>query len=69
MAEALAAFEAGARVDGHTPDSGQRFRHHHPYVRGRLALLQLGDGLEPARLFPPAPLSQCGTALAAANPS
>lgn len=57
MAEALAAFEAGARVDGHTPDSGRRFRTTHPTFGDRLAHFPCGDGLEPARLFPPALLT------------
>lgn len=70
MAEALAAFEAAARIDGHPPDSGERSRHHLAYFRDRFAHLLHGMGFEPARSFTPqAYPTPRGTALAAFNPS
>lgn len=53
MAEALAAFEAGARRGGHTPDSGLRFRPLHPSFSDRLTYLPMGEGCEPVRAFSP----------------
>lgn len=68
MAEALAAFEAAARFDGHPPDSGERFRHLLAYFDDRLTHLPHGGGFEPACLFSPQNNPR-GTALAAFNPS
>lgn len=53
MAEALAAFEAGARSDGHTPDSGLRFRLFHSSFSDRLTYLPFGNGREPVRAYAP----------------
>lgn len=55
MAEALAAFEAGARSDGHTPDSGLRFRLFHPSFCDRLTHLPLGMGASRCAPIRPVP--------------
>lgn len=55
MAEALAAFEAGARSDGHTPDSGLRFRLFHFSFSDRLTYLPLGMGASRCTHIRPVP--------------